>query len=270
MKSWSKIAIIANDSKVGSHDFAAKLGAALHDRCDVCKVLDCSAFSAGALSGIDVCLTIGGDGTVLGLVPDLLADDVVVMPINNGFLGFLSAASTNDHINDVIEYLFSDCKIIKRSVLNVKSESGMEFVALNDVVFKNSERNRVARLEVFCDGEFVNKYSVDGLIVATPTGSTAYNLAADGPIVPPNVNCILLTPILSHGFNRRSVILNANSEIVVRSCSKNSKIYVSCDAVNDILDDVGEIIIKKHKKDLAFICPKDYSFYEILRKKLKW
>lgn len=219
----------------------------------------------------DFAISIGGDGTVLWASHYLVDRDIPLIAVKAGGLGFLSSVEIKN-LNSFIEnYLKGKYRVINRTVLKITSNK-RHFIALNDCVVKSSDL-RMFYCDVFYSEEFISSYFSDGIIISTPTGSTAYNLSAMGPIVHPHSRVILLTPISSHTLTHRSLVLpeTANLRINVRTknLSKINKIYVSIDGQKNFLFD-GELSICLYEKNLKTIVSENYSYFDILRKKLSW
>ena len=142
--------------------------------------------------------------------------------------------------------------------------------SINEVVFARGAEIKLNRFDLYCDNRFINRYNSDGLIVATPTGSTAYNLAAGGPIVDPRIDCIILSPICPHSLVERTVIFSSESFFRVESAEEAMNSFLSCDGRGSIVFAPGsKAVIRKAEKKARFIRIKDDTFMEILHKKMK-
>jgi NAD+ kinase len=160
-------------------------------------------------------------------------------------------------------------------LLCVATRNGAEFarhIALNDAVITKSARSRMVDLSVWVDNEFVTRVKADGLIVGTPTGSTAYNLAAGGPIVQPSVDALLITPIAPHTLTNRPVIIPATATVLVQpTIEGRDEFYVTFDGQTAYqLQDGDEIVVRKADVSLRLIRPTSHSYFQVLRTKLKW
>lgn len=219
----------------------------------------------------DFAISIGGDGTVLWASHHLVDREIPLIAVKAGGLGFLSSVEVEELENFIEDYLNGRFKIIKRTLLKVEKAKD-KYLALNDCVIKSSDF-RMFYCDVFYFDEFISSYFSDGIIVSTPTGSTAYNLSSFGPIVHPSSRVILLTPISSHTLTHRSLVLPDNSVLNIRVRTKGSvksnDIFLSIDGQKNIPFE-SDIKISLHKRTLKMIVPFSYSYFDILRKKLSW
>ena len=219
----------------------------------------------------DIVFVVGGDGTVIHYAKEAAKFNKPVFGINGGNLGFLSACDKDDVLktHDIIagNYLVNE-----RMMLDVKF-GGSSFTALNDIVINRNAGASVLRYGVSKGNKTICNYSADGIIFATPTGSTAYSLSAGGPIVDRSLECIISTPICPHTLATRSMILDTDGEIyltIQNSENKNNEFFISIDG-DTFKQDLTEnkiIKIKKSKLSAKFIEFKDYNFYDKIRKKL--
>ncbi len=222
----------------------------------------------------DLIIAIGGDGTMIRAAKYALRYDIPVLGVNAGNLAFLMGLES-DETGLLGKLLTKDYTIEERPVLNLKAydEHGIltdESFLINDAVFARGEAIKLSSFSLYCDDRFINNYKADGLITATPTGSTAYNLAAGGPIVDPKVECIILSPICPHSLSERTILFSLNSVIKIANPGNDFPIYYSCDggdAVN--FGDGCFALIKRADKKSKFLRLKDDTFLDILGKKMK-
>ncbi len=222
-------------------------------------------------------LVIGGDGTMLQAARDLGELQIPFLGFNFGKLGYLAEVD-KDHIEQTLDRLLKDdYKTEERMMLSGKvfhkeKEIAHE-LALNDIVLIRSGMLQVLDYNVYVNKKLLYTYSADGMIVATPTGSTAYNLSAGGPIVEPEAKLVLLTPISPHTLNSRSIVLGAEKEItleILPSRSGNEGRLVSFDGDKNLVVTPGDrIIIKKSEMSIKIIKMTDLSFLRVLQKKLQ-
>jgi NAD+ kinase len=192
---------------------------------------------------------------------------VPVVGINLGKMGFLTAMEVGEMKEGLRSIFAGRCLLQERMMLRCEVE-GESRHALNEVVVGRRELQRMVRMEVYINGRYFHNYAGDGVIFSTPTGSTAYSLSAGGPIVEPEQECIILTPICSHSLMDRSVILSPRSEIEVRVLGDKSLPSLSLDGREEVdLPGGGEIRIKRAERKLKMIKLPDYSFYDLLREK---
>jgi NAD+ kinase len=225
----------------------------------------------GYFKGCDACCVIGGDGTLLGAVRGAAREDIPIIGVNQGGLGFLTTFSAEEARAQFADLLNGDYRIARRSLLECKAGAGERDLALNDVLIKNETNSRLVRLEVFADGRLVTEYYCDGVIFSTPTGSTAYSLAAGGPIIHPAANVIGLTPICPHSLSNRTIIFRDNVKLTVYNRSHGSRLLVAMDGQRDSsVTEEAPIEISISKRTLALAQRRDYSHFEVMRAKLKW
>ena len=224
---------------------------------------------------VDLLVVLGGDGTLLAAARSLYPREIPIFAVNLGDLGFLTVI-TRDELYPALEGVLSGNYRSERRVqiegeLVRADEILSTFRALNDVVLNKGAIARIQDFEVYADGEFISNYKSDGLIVSTPTGSTAYSLAAGGPVVSPSVEAFIITPICAHTLTNRPLVLrdSATIEIVVKS--QREAAYLTVDGQVGITAH-SEDIIRVRKSDfyVELIQPPQRNYYEILRQKLKW
>lgn len=214
-------------------------------------------------SDSDFAFVIGGDGTILKAARFYAKFGIPVFGINLGHLGFLSQACESEIKNSIKKILSSEYKIESRIML----ESG-QYIALNDFVVKGEDTSRAANFSLEIDGEFVCEYFADGLIVSTPTGSTAYGMAAGGPILSPNLDATVIVPICPHTFAARPLVVSSESKIKIIT-SHDKKFTASADGQN-VFTFEKDIEIKKSNYSAKLALLNDNSFYSVLRNKLHW
>jgi len=214
---------------------------------------------------IDIVIVVGGDGSLLHAAHCAIKHELPVLGINRGHLGFLTDIHPNElnKIGDVLEGKYS---VEKRFLL--KTAYG---IALNEIVLLPAEAQLI-EFDIFINDRYVCKQRADGLIVATPTGSTAYALSGGGPILYPTLPAIVLVPMFPHTLSSRPIVIDSHSKIeLVVSATKNKKACLSCDGQNRIPINPGErILIEKHEDTLQLIHPLDYDYFATLREKLGW
>jgi NAD+ kinase len=220
-------------------------------------------------------LVLGGDGTLLQAVNEGSFPAPPILGINTGTLGFLSGAGPADFEQVLDEWNAGGALLSERSLLSVEVlRDGQIFWhgrALNEVVVSRGERSRVIRLDVDIDGVMLTEYNADGLIVATPTGSTAYSLSAGGPVLAPNSGVFVVTPICPHVLTNRSVIVNEGSTIEIRSRAGQEGACLTLDGRPPLSVVAGDLIrIRRSKQALRLVFPSGLPFFEVLRQKLKW
>jgi NAD+ kinase len=225
--------------------------------------------------GADLIIVLGGDGTLLSAARVIGEREVPLFPVNLGGLGFLTAI-TMDEIYPNLERAFrGEHRIGKRKLLYAEllraEKSIANWEALNDVVITKSAIARMIDLDTHIDQMFVCRYKADGLIVATPTGSTAYSLSAGGPIIFPSVGAICLTPICPHMLTNRPVIVPETSTIRITCQAEDDSAFLTIDGqIGEPLQKGDQIICRSSTHTLMLIRPPRMLFFDVLREKLKW
>lgn len=224
----------------------------------------------------DLVIALGGDGTLLSAARSLAKYGVPMAGINLGTLGFLTdipATQINEKLTDILNgHYVEEERLLLHVVIRRDGEDINESIAFNDVVVHKWEEARMLEFDTTIDGGYVNKQRSDGLIIATPTGSTAYALSGGGPIVHPTLNAFLLVPICPHTLSQRPLVVHGDSNIAVTvSTSGHARAQVTCDGQINLGVIAGDSIhIKKLDKKITILHPEDYNYYEILRAKLHW
>ncbi|MGM0380730.1 MAG: NAD(+)/NADH kinase [bacterium] len=221
----------------------------------------------------EIIVVFGGDGTLLHVSNRLAGDEIPLLGVNAGRLGFLTETTlegARETFRDVLEgkYRVQERMMLKGEVENLVSEP---LYALNDLVLSRARHGRVIQVSVRIDGDFVSNFICDGLIVSTPTGSTAYNLSASGPIVHPGVENIVINPICPHTLTNRPLIVPAASEISLR-VEAEEECILTADGQEKItnLHRGNQAVITRASFSTRLIVPRNLNFYEILRTKLQW
>ncbi|MEI7482221.1 MAG: NAD(+)/NADH kinase [Elusimicrobiota bacterium] len=226
----------------------------------------------------DAGITVGGDGTVLYAARHVIKYGIPVLGINAGGLGFLSGIERSDFEKCLDVFLSNGFQRIKRQLLSVEVfRRGKRILgpypALNDCVIRSTEA-RAFTLRAYFGRQFLSEYFGDGLIVSTPTGSTAYNLAALGPIVLPELEVFLLSPVCPHSLTHRPIVLSSLSDITIvvgGSQGHGKSVSLSLDGQeNSVLPAADKIIIRKYPRNFEMLVPHDFSHFDILRRKLRW
>jgi len=225
---------------------------------------------------IDLAIMVGGDGTFLDVARSIADDDVPILGINLGRLGFLTDISPDDMIETMQEVLSGIYQEERRNLLKVcvyeKDQLVFEQRAINDVVIHKTDSPRMIEFETIVDGRFLNSQRSDGMIISTPTGSTAYALSAGGPILDPNLDAISLVSINPHTMSTRPYVISGNSEVELRAheyCEKTAQIICDGQITHDISPQ-HRTIVKRNPKYITLLHPKGHDHFELLRAKLRW
>lgn len=225
---------------------------------------------------LDLVIVVGGDGSMLSSGRCMADHNVPLLGVNRGRLGFLTDILPDDMEDQVSRVLAGEYIISNRSMLEVSiSRNGQNIgsgEALNDVVLHPGKSVRMMEFELYIDGQFVYSQRSDGLIVSTPTGSTAYALSGGGPIMNPNLDAIVMVPMNPHTLSSRPIVVGGSSDIEIRVGFRNElHPLVTCDGQNDLQSEPGDIIqIQKKSQPLQLIHPVGHNFYETCRTKLGW
>jgi NAD+ kinase len=225
--------------------------------------------------GCHLVIVLGGDGTLLSAARAIGHLEIPLFPVNLGGLGFLTAITKEEVFPELERALRGEHRVAKRKLLNAELVRGGHVVAaydaLNDAVLSKSEIARMIDLQVYVDEQFVANYKADGLIVCTPTGSTAYSLAAGGPIIFPSVPAICLTPICPHMLTNRPVLVPETSVVRVVSRAPNDNVFLSIDGqIGNPVEEGDIIMCRSSQFALHLIRPPRAMFFDVLRQKLKW
>ena len=232
-----------------------------------------NVFTSNADLNADLLFSIGGDGTILDTVPFVLDSGISVAGINMGRLGFLSSISKNEIANAVNSVLTGDYTVEQRSLLELVSpEKVFDDVkyALNELnVIRNPEHSLLA-IRVFVDDVYLNTYWGDGILLATPTGSTAYSLSAGGPIIAPNAKNFVITPIATHNLTVRPVVIPDDSTIRIQVEGREKSFVFSMDSRNCTLDTSVQLEVRKAGFCLNLVRMRGEDFFGTIRNKLMW
>lgn len=232
---------------------------------------DLKASSSTLQTTADLIIALGGDGTILQAVKSMGERDIPILGVNFGGLGFLTEIIQQELYASLKDVLNGKVVIEERMMLETNIRGHSPLRALNDIVISKETLARIISLQVLIDSAYLTTYEGDGLIVATPTGSTAYSLSAGGPIVIPEMKTIILTPICPHTLSVRPMVIPHLSKVTIVVESETEGIMLTIDGQQGIaLNLHDEIDITSAEKTIKLIKPKKRDFYEVLRTKLKW
>lgn len=287
MQQFKTIGLVGRPDHSGVVDTLARLIEFLSGR-DLAVILDAETAtlltdpgvrqcSRGELSRhCDLVIVVGGDGSMLNVAKAMASDQVAVIGVNRGKLGFLTDILPEELETRLDEVLSGAYTVEKRFLLDVFLRDGEQEThlgsALNDVVLHPGKAAQMIEFELFIDDTFVYSQESDGLIVATPTGSTAYALSAGGPIMHPDLNAVVLVPMYPHSLSSRPVVVDGDSEIRLVVAEKGKlQPQLSCDGEERFTTSAGdELIVRKKTVTLKLIHPPNHSFYQACRSKLGW
>jgi len=225
------------------------------------------------LSSIDLLVVLGGDGTLLGIARSLNESfNSPILGINIGNLGFLSSVDISDIDIALKKLKDGKFKIVDRMMLNCKVDSptnNEDLKALNDVVLARGTLSRMVKFTIFVDGKIYSTFKGDGLIIATPTGSTAYSFSAGGPFIYPDLELITITPICPHTKSMQTIVLKGDSLIEIYADHEEEKIYLTVDGQKAIkIDHETSVKLSKNKKNVKLLVFDDYDYFKVLRSKI--
>jgi NAD+ kinase len=225
--------------------------------------------------GCDLVMVLGGDGTLLAAARAIGRRETPLFPVNVGSLGFLTAITIDELYPELERALRGEHRIAKRRLLATEVVRGGEVVAayeaLNDAVLTKASIARMIDLDAHVDQQFVCAYKADGLIISTPTGSTAYSLSAGGPIIFPSVRAICITPICPHMLTNRPVLVPETSVIRIISRAPDESVFLTIDGqVGNPIRDGDTLVCRSSDYTLRLVRPPHMMFFDVLRQKLKW
>jgi len=225
--------------------------------------------------GAQLVIVLGGDGTLLSAARAIGGRDIPLFAVNMGGLGFLTAITVDEIFPQLERALHGDLRMSRRRMLHCELWRGSErlaaYEALNDVVATKAEIARMIDLEIQIDGHFVCTFRVDGLIIATPTGSTGYSLSAGGPIVYPSVAAVVITPICPHTLSNRPVVVPDDKVIELINLSADDSTYLTIDGqVGELLRCGDRVRCQRSEHSISLIRPPSMMFFDVLSQKLKW
>ena len=224
----------------------------------------------------DLTIVIGGDGTLLAAARFLARSGVPILGINQGRLGFMVDVNPQEMIETLNQVLSGDFVREERLLLTAQIrrevDSAGPFLAINDVVIRNQAAIRMLEFETWMDGAFISQHRADGMIVSTPTGSTAYALSSGGPVLHPGLEAISLVPICPHTLSDRPIVISSRNRVrIVLGGGEGTRAMFTCDGqINQSLKPGDAIEIARAEETLRLIHPRNYNYFNILRNKLHW
>ena len=239
---------------------------------DVAEHYEDLRVKAELMNGVQAAIVLGGDGTMLRAAHSIGTYDVPYIGINLGTLGFLTEIEESN-VYQALDRLLEDDFVIEKRMMIEGSVNDKVFHSLNDVVITRAGFSRIIGLKIYVNNQLLDTYEADGVIVATPTGSTGYNMSAGGPIVSPKASAIVVTPISPHSLTSKSVVFDSSEEIRVEIMKKrktqDTEAIVSFDGGNNIELSAGDIVnVKLSSRSIRLIKMYDVNFYSVLRDKI--
>jgi len=222
----------------------------------------------------DFVLVLGGDGTLLSAARAVANEDIPILAVNLGSLGFLTEIPLNELYVSLEAADLGQCPVEQRSVLECRlvrnGECVLRHFALNDVVVNKSAISRLVEFDLYIDGSFVFQYKADGVIIATPTGSTAYSLAAGGPVLMPSVDAFVVTPVCPHSLTHRPLVVTQSSQIELKVETGEEQAFLSIDGQVGLPVEQGDQVLCQRAEHSVKLMRVRRTFFEVLRNKLKW
>ena len=281
-KRFRRMAVVAKPNSREAVKVALELVEWLRRR-GITPALDAASLRAAQMSGLeafepsesyDLVISLGGDGTLLSVARSL-EDGVLLLGVNLGYLGFLTEVGRVDLYPSMVNVLQGRFRVEERSLLDVqlgRNEGGNgSYRAFNDAVISKGARSRIIELEVGLDGHLVARYRADGLIISTPTGSTAYNLSAGGPILEPSLPVMVLTPICPHTLSLRPMVVPDSSQVEVILRTHREEVHLTVDGQEGTSLGYGDRLrMTRSDRRVRLVKISDRTFYDSLRGKLRW
>lgn len=272
------IALFPNEKKEHSFDLAIEIREFFAKRNIPVVAEDEKAAKIGAvpLSSVDLkkirfLISMGGDGTLLRIVHRFSHIDAPVLGINLGHLGFMADVPVKEIFESLQDLLDGKYEVNKRCVLETNSIEGKTIFAVNDIVFHRGLNYGLIELSIHVDNVYVSTFVADGVIISTPNGSTAYSMAAGGPIISPDLDAIVITPICPHTISNRPIVLTADHQIQIEYLSQNHPIDVRADGIDAFdLPHHRKVTVKRSSKHFKIVHLKRNDYFSTLRSKLGW
>ena len=273
MESVRNLVVVYNAGKPGVAELAAEFSEHARRAGREVKLIGTYPIPAGSFEGFDACCVVGGDGTLMSVATEAAREGTRVFGVNQGKLGFLAMFDVEEARVFFDDFLAGNFRTSDRSLLECRSAGGSVAWALNDVVI-STNTSRVARLRVVADeSKLVNVYSADGIVVSTPTGSTAYNLSAGGALIHPRAPVIAVTPICPHTLTNRGLIVGENTRLSIATEPTSSTVRVVCDGTECFVTEAAggvPVEISLAPKRLPLVLRPGYTYFELVRSKLGW
>jgi len=272
------IALFPNTSKkqsknlaIGIHEFLSNHGVTVVAEDEEAKVINAKPISEVDPREIKFLISMGGDGTMLRLAHKYHHLDAAMLGVNLGHLGFMADIPIADIYPSLQDLINGSFKIHERVVIQGESLHGDRCFAVNDIVIHRGRNPSLVEIAIHIDGAYLNTFQADGIIIATPNGSTAYSLAAGGPIISPDLEALVLTPISPHTISNRPIVLTANQEIQIQYLSDYDPVEIRADGLEHHNLQTGDVFrITRHPKNFKIVSLLRRDYYSTLRTKLSW
>ncbi len=270
-----KILILANYSKRGVSEQVSRLEPWIAQRAEVVGAMKVDQYVSGDRPSADLCIVLGGDGTILAASRALSGRDIPLLGVNMGKLGFLAEFSVEEmraHLCDVLaDKIAPTLRMMLEVTVRHNSDETFSSPVANEIAISAGPPFRMIDLDVSRQGEHIARYLGDGLVIATPTGSTGYNMSAGGPIIEPTLDAVVISPLATHALSMRPILVHAGEPIVVRTVRVNEGTAIMIDGqLTRPLADGDIVEVRKSEHPTQIIPHPAQSFFKTLRTKLKW
>lgn len=238
---------------------------------DAAQSIGAEPISSLKTKKVDFIISLGGDGTILRLIHRHPEIDAPILAVNLGSLGFMADIRANEVEHSLDNLLSGKFTVQSRLVIEGELQQGKSNFAVNDIVVHRANNPSIIDLAINVDGRYLNTFAADGVIVSTPSGSTAYSLAAGGPIMTPELDALVLTPINPHTISNRPIVLMPSQEIRIEYISDHSPVEITYDGIPCFTMRTGEsMTIKRSQRFFRLVCMPEHDYYATLRDKLGW
>jgi NAD+ kinase len=271
MPALRSLGFVVHQSKPGALELAEQLIKIAQSKGVITDLTLEYPIPKGFMAGQEACAVIGGDGTILSVLGEAVAEQVPIFGINQGHLGFLAGFQVDQILEKFAQVLDGKFVLDHRPILQAQFPKGQTAIALNEIAIKQSFPSRLITLAVHAQNEYLTHYAGDGLIFSTPTGSTAYSLSAGGPIVHPSLKLITMTPICPHTWSNRSLIFPPDFVLKISLVHEGEAPMICIDG--QAYTHAGPLLpleIRVAQEAFPLLQPHDHSFFKTLRSKLKW
>jgi len=273
-----KIALFPNIQKrqsksiaIGIKEFLHKEGVDVLVEDEEAKLIDCEKLSSVKPEEIDFSISFGGDGTILRIIHKYPHLNAPILGINLGSLGFLADIPVPEIYPSLHDLINGEYQILERLMIEGETLDGKKFSAVNDMVVHRAQNPSLVDLSIHVDGHYLNTFSADGIIISTPCGSTAYSLAAGGPIIEPGITALVITPISAHTISNRPIVIRPDEDIQIQYLSEAMPVEVSNDGFSIHKLKTGEVFtIRFSERIFRLVSLKQHDYFATLRTKLGW
>lgn len=263
-----KILFVVNYDKPNAQDMCKRLSDIAESEGFLCVVESAYPVNPEAFKGVNLCCVIGGDGTILACLEGAIKYNVPIFGVNLGKLGFMATFTDSIKKDEFVKMLKGDTLESVRTLIQAQTTNSTD-LALNEIAIKSSNASEIMTVSVFANGEYVADFVGDGLIFSTPTGTSAYNLSAGGPLIYPQARAFVLTCICPHTLTHRSIVFDDSMTLTAKVRNPNA-ILIADGKVIKNWDSSEKISISVPNQTVKFLQPKNHSHFYILRTKLGW